>query len=171
MQHTRPRNLLANIAIMMASLSLLACAGPTAYKQATGDSEFGYSQQKLQADRYRVKFAGNSKTTRETVENYLLYRAAELTLEQGGDYFIVQSEDVQRNVERRTAVTGAGFGFSPFFFGAGLGGTAATSSKEDFTAYGTITIREGTPASENTRAYDARELKANLESRINRSPD
>jgi hypothetical protein len=42
----------------------------------------GYSDQQIESNRFRVSFAGNSLTARETVERYLLYRAAELTVQQ-----------------------------------------------------------------------------------------
>lgn len=150
--------------MLVTALALSACAGPTLYKPAAEDGDFGYSQQKLQENRYRITFAGNSNTDRETVQNYLLYRAAELTLEQGGDYFVVGTRDTERDVQ----TTYSGSGFSPFFFGAGFGGAGATNNREDFTAYGTITIRKGTPASDQENAYDAQQLKANLKSKIKR---
>ena len=156
----------AFLTAIITALALTACAGATKYKPAANDSDFGYSQQKLQENRYRVTFAGNSKTDRETVQNYLLYRAAELTLEQGGDYFVVGNRDTERDAQTTTTYTG--FGVSPFFFGAGFGGSGASNTREDFTAYGTITIMQGTPASEQANAYDARQLKANLESAIKR---
>ena len=46
-------------------------------------------EQQLAADRYIVRFHGNEFTSRERVETYLLYRAAELTLEQGFDGFTI----------------------------------------------------------------------------------
>ena len=168
MHPIRLRNFATGFIALIATMAITACAGPTNYKPAPDEGAFGYSQQKLQTNRYRVKFSGNDRTERETVENYLLYRAAELTLEQGGDYFVVERGDTERDVERTTAVTGVGFGFSPFFFGGGFGGSGATSSREDYTAYGTISIHKGAPASELTNAYDARELQANLESKIKR---
>ncbi len=42
--------------------------------------EGGYTSAQLAPDRWQVTFSGNSLTSRETVEDYLLYRAAELTL-------------------------------------------------------------------------------------------
>ena len=76
------------------SLTLIAaCATPTPYTPAL-DDRYGYSEQKIETDRYRVQFSGNAMTDRETVEQYLLYRAAELTREQGFDHFIIARRDV-----------------------------------------------------------------------------
>ncbi|MCW5724333.1 MAG: hypothetical protein KIS81_05190 [Maricaulaceae bacterium] len=91
-----------------AGLALVtACAGPTPYQPADTAGR-GYQEVRIEQDRYRVSFSGNTLTDRETVETYLLYRAAELTLERGFDHFSV----VQRatDTERRTQATGPYYG-------------------------------------------------------------
>jgi hypothetical protein len=76
-----------------APLALLAvvtgCATATPYQPLTtrGEARGGYSEQRLEDNRFRVMFTGNSFTSRRTVENYLLYRAAELTIQAGYDGF------------------------------------------------------------------------------------
>ena len=93
---------------LVAALGLLlaACAGkPTPYQPAQGG--FGYSEQQTEENRYRVSFAGNSATSRQTVEDYLLYRAAELTVQTGHDWFQV--------VDRNTVQEDSGYGGSPAF--------------------------------------------------------
>ena len=72
-------------------------------------------------DRYRVSFAGNNLTPREKVEDFLLYRAAEVTLDSGNDYFVLVDQDTERFTNFRTTTTGFG-GFSglygsPYRFG------------------------------------------------------
>ena len=77
------------VLISMAALSMLAaCASPTPYQAADG-SRRGYTEQQIETNRFRISFDGNSLTDRETVETYLLYRAAELTVEEGYDHFMV----------------------------------------------------------------------------------
>src|SRR3546814_6729919 len=66
---------------------LTACATTTPY-QPVRDG-YGYQDQRIEGNRYLVTFAGSTATPRQTVENYLLYHAAELTLASGNDYFIV----------------------------------------------------------------------------------
>jgi hypothetical protein len=51
-----------------AALALAACATATPYQPAGQGSRYGYSDMRLQEDRYRVTFAGNSVTSREQVE-------------------------------------------------------------------------------------------------------
>ena len=74
---------------LAAALALSACATSTPYQpdvrgqRATG----GYSEQRLGENRYDVTFRGNTLTKRDRVEGYLLYRAAELTVQNGFDSF------------------------------------------------------------------------------------
>ena len=77
---------------------LAACATATPYQAAPpGQSTYGFSEQQIENNRVRITFRGNSMTDRETVETYLLYRAAELTLQSGRDYFIVANRDTEEH--------------------------------------------------------------------------
>ena len=94
----------ASAVVVLLGLLLAACAGkPTPYQQAQGG--YGYSEQRIEENRYRVSFAGNSATSRQTVEDYLLYRAAELTVQNGHDWFEVAARDTVQEY--------AGYGGSP----------------------------------------------------------
>lgn len=98
---------------LLIALTLAACAAsPTPYQVIGQDG--GYDEQQLETDRYRVKFEGNTATPREVVEDFALYRAAELTLETGNDHFRVVAKDVE-------PVAGTVRGVSPRF-GIGIGG-------------------------------------------------
>ena len=80
---------------------LSACAAqPTPYKPRDGN--FGYNQVQLDAATWRVEFAGNADTPRQTVETYLLYRCAEIMLFGGFEGFIILEKEVERVVEYRT---------------------------------------------------------------------
>ncbi len=81
-----------------AALALSACATATPYGPAGVDSRYGYSEQRVDADRYRVSFAGNSVTSREQVEMALLLRAAEVTAENGYDWFSTVNRATDRDV-------------------------------------------------------------------------
>jgi hypothetical protein len=52
----------------------------------------GFDAKDLGQDLYRVRFAGNSYTSRETVQTYWLYRSAELAVENGFTGFEVLSD-------------------------------------------------------------------------------
>lgn len=107
-----PRRLARAAAAPLCLAALLgACATATPYQplgargsQASG----GYSEQRIEENRYRVTFTGNQFTSRERVENYLLYRAAELTIQAGYDGFTTTQRSVDPNT--RTQVTRAPYG-------------------------------------------------------------
>ena len=97
-----------------AVLSIAACATPTPY-QASGPetgSRYGYAEEPIERDRFRVSFSGNLLTDRETVETYMLYRAAELTLQNGYDHFLVADRDTIAD-ERRSHLGPYGSGYRP----------------------------------------------------------
>jgi len=89
------------LTLTASALVLTACATATPYQPASAPGAFdGFSQTMIESDRARVTFGGNSITDRETVENYLLYRAAEVAVERGFDYFTL----VERDTEEKTRV-------------------------------------------------------------------
>lgn len=96
----------------LAALTLLgACATATPYQAAIGTQK-GYVDQQIESDRWQISFAGNSLTDRQTVETYLLFRAAELTDQEGYDHFRV----VQRETDEDRRLIGSGFGaYDPFY--------------------------------------------------------
>ena len=105
-----PLSMIAGLALMT---SLAACTTATGYGPAGYDSNYGYSERPIEQNRWQVSFAGNSLTDLETVQTYLLYRSAELTLQQGFDYFVI----VDRNVDETTRFQSTGFGrASPFAY-------------------------------------------------------
>ncbi|HVY89226.1 MAG TPA: hypothetical protein VG942_10185, partial [Hyphomonadaceae bacterium] len=85
-------------ALAAGALALAACATPTPYQPLGAETGVsgGYSSQRIASDRYRVRFSGNNLTSRQTVENYLLYRAAELTAQEGYDWFAMNDRDTER---------------------------------------------------------------------------
>ena len=55
------------------------------------------SDHQPEPDRWRVTFAGNSLTSRETVEAYLLFRASELSVQNGYDWFEIVDRHTNRD--------------------------------------------------------------------------
>jgi hypothetical protein len=91
----------ARIAVVIAFAGLLAaCVTATPYQPAPPRG-FGYSEERLDQNKYRVTFRGNSLTKRETVEDYLLYRAAELTLQNGYSHFLIIGRDTEAKTRYR----------------------------------------------------------------------
>ena len=119
----------ARLAAPVGLALLAACATATPYQPAQlgNDVSGGYSSEQLAPDRYRVSFSGNQYTSRERVENYLLFRAAQLAQQNGYTGFRVVRNDTDRDVDQelvtRPAPFGLGYGgFSPYWrFGGGFG--------------------------------------------------
>lgn len=88
------------------AIVLGACATATPYQPANdATARNGFSDIKIENDRARISFDGNSLTKRDTVETYLLYRAAELARENGFDYFTL----TERAVDKKTRIQPTGF--------------------------------------------------------------
>jgi len=87
-------------------LVLTACTTPTPYAPKTPGDNTGYTDQRLDQNRYRVTFTGNSVTPRETVENYLLLRSAEVTLQSGSRYFVFDTRDTEAKTSYRSDFVG-----------------------------------------------------------------
>ncbi|TQV76304.1 CC0125/CC1285 family lipoprotein [Denitrobaculum tricleocarpae] len=81
------------VVLVASSLVLAGCSTATPYGPALDGK--GYSELQTESDRFRVSFSGNSLTPRETVETYLLYRAAEITLQRGYDHFRMVDQDLE----------------------------------------------------------------------------
>lgn len=156
--------------ILVACMGLLsACStSPSVYAPA-GDNGYGYSEQRVEQNRYRVSYAGNSATPRERVEDYLLYRAAELTLENGYDYFVMTARDT----EPRTSYYGSGVPYAGWppgygfygYGGSGFGWGLSTSTRRPVTryrAYADIVLYHGDKPAKDSWAYDARDVMNQL---------
>ncbi|MBO9580133.1 MAG: hypothetical protein J7498_04505 [Sphingobium sp.] len=175
--------------ILALSCALTACTTATPYQPLTAGTraQGGYSDMRLERNRYRVRFAGNSMTSRETVERYLLYRAAELTRQRGFDWFVM----ADRNTERRSRTyidrpftagpygywgpswryRGHAFGWrswDPFwgdpFWDRGIDVTTV----DQYEASAEIVMRRGPLPNNNPRAFDAADILANLGPTIQR---
>ena len=156
---------------MMRTLSALAlvlvlngCAGnPTPYQPKADRT--GYSEQQLDAQTWRVQFAGNIDTPRETVENYLLYRSAEIMLFGGYDKFVMFEKNIENNVRYRATGLYPHFGYSSRHgYHHGLGFYAPVNYSPSVSYSGTATIRiysGGTPPN-NAPIYDAQEIVQQL---------
>ena len=187
----RPALLLVSLALAAA---LAACETATPYQpnRPGNAASGGFSEMRLESNRFRVTFAGNSLTSRETVEGYLLYRAAELTLAQGFDTFTIVDRHTDR--DRATYVEpdplyrpwyGPGFGYwRPHwrYYGRGYGwrgwdplwGDPFWADRVDvrtidkFDASAEIVMAHGPKVPGDPKAFDARAVMDNLGPRIQR---
>ncbi|MBI1252203.1 MAG: hypothetical protein GC189_12115 [Alphaproteobacteria bacterium] len=155
---------------LVAAAALSACATATPYQPRASAQAYGFSDQQIEANRVRVSFRGNTLTERETVENYLLYRAAELTTERGYDYFIVTT----RETEPRTRLQSVGptrYPFDYYYFHPRWGWRSWYDPFWDqvdyrevtqYEASAEITMYRGEKPADNPSAFGARDVQANL---------
>jgi hypothetical protein len=172
--------------------ALAGCATPTPYQQNIPGQQTsgGYSEVRIEPNRWRVTFAGNSLTSRETVEGYLLFRAAELTTQQGFDWFSI----VDRNTDRKTTTYvdpdpfyspwyGPGYAYwrpswrywgggpgwrtwNPYWGGPFWADSVDVRTVDKYEAAAEIYRGKGAKPADDPRAFDARQVIANLQPRI-----
>jgi len=178
----------AATALGAAALSSCTTMPATPYQPyraySAGGVHGGYSEQQLAPDRYVVRFHGNALTPRDRVEGYMLYRAADLTVQRGFDWFMVVDRNTEHNV--RTIVRPDPF-YRPWYglgyeawrpnwnvyvpghgwnsiYGGDLSATAEFDVRHIETFETTAEIQMGKapmPANE-PRAIDARKVMADL---------
>jgi hypothetical protein len=157
---TRTLRLLC-LAALAAALSACATAGP--YAAASRPGGAGYSELRIENDRYRVSYRG--APGQEAASNFALYRAAELAVNNGYDWFIVDQRNIEANGPSGPRVsvgvgggsygrhTSVGIGTS---IGIPIGGGARTADASLEARFG----RGPKPADAN--AYDARQILQSL---------
>lgn len=167
MAHARPFSLRGTWLVAALGLLLAACETPTPYQPADGG--FGYAVQQLEDNRYRVTFAGNASTPRETVQNYLLFRAAEVTLESEHDWFRIVDQDLERRTRYHGTAYPSGAFYHPhwvfdrrndiFFPYRYYGHSTVTAYPVDqYKAFADIMVFEGEKTPDDVDAYDARDV-------------
>ncbi len=147
--------------------TLAACATSTPYQPAR-DGEGGYSEQRIENNRYRIRFIGNSSTPRETVENYMLYRAAELTLNAGYDYFVMSGNDTEARTRYSQSVSAYGGPSGGWGWGwggrGGVGfGISSATPITDYNAQAIVLMFKGKKPDADPNAYDARAVRESLQ--------
>jgi len=174
------------------SLAAIGCTTATPYQPDVAGQRVsgGYSEELIEEGRWRVAFSGNSLTSRDRVEGYLLFRAAELTLAQGYDWFLIVDRLTERDV--RTYVEPDPF-YDPWYgsryswwrphwgyyrggwevwhpeYGGGFwADTIDLRTVERFEAHAVVSMRRGVVPSDEERAFDARRVMSDLAGSIER---
>ena len=174
-------------AVIVLTLMASACTTPTPYQPlpSAGSERGGYSDQRLEENRFRVTFTGNSMTSRETVETYLLYRAAELTIANGYDWFVMADRATERHSQTYLdrpfgpgpwgywgpswRYYGRGFGWrswDPFWGDPFWDSQVNVQTVDRYEASAEIVMGHGPKPADNVRAFDARQVISNLKSQI-----
>lgn len=79
--------MLAVLRAALVAIAFGACSCASVYHAREGASADGYSERQLEATRWRVEYVGDEISSRERVENFLVLRAADVTLANGYDWF------------------------------------------------------------------------------------
>jgi hypothetical protein len=171
--------------LSLAGAGLTACATATPYQPNVRGQAVsgGFTDYRIADNRYKVTFSGNSLTSRDTVERYLLYRAAELSLDQGYDGFILADRETNRDTrtyyDPGPSRFGFGYGYwrpSWRYFGPRYGWRAWDPWRNDpfwaddmdmrtvtrFEATAEIVLYKGASPDGAERSFNAREVTANL---------
>ncbi len=163
------------VAALAAACVLAACATATPYQPRATQSAYGFSEQQIEQNRVRVAFRGNTLTPRETVENYLLFRAAELTVERGYDHFIIADRDTESRSSLRATGSPRLSHFDYWYYSPRWGWRSWYDPFWDpvdyrevtqYEASAEITMARGPKPADNANAFDAREVQANLGPRV-----
>ena len=151
--------------LSLATVSLAACATPTVYGPATSPNAVGFSQTRIDQNYWRVTFHGGSGASAERVADLALLRAADLTLEQGYDWFRVTDRFTDGYGGRGGPYVSLGGGEASFGHGSavGLGGSVGfdLSGGPQLTRSLEIELGKG-PRPEDSRVYDARDVKRSI---------
>lgn len=152
--------------LVLAAAALAACVtSPTAYAPAAAQGGFGFSEQRIERDRFIVRFQGNSATSADAVRTLALRRAAEVTLGEGYDWFeVVSRSEGAEGAPRSGPSVGVGVGGgSGGSFGSvgvslplGQGGGVETQAALE------ILLRRGPAPAGAPDAYDARSVLLNI---------
>ena len=172
--------LIKSTLILVFCLILIGCATPTPYGPMTksfGSGSGGYTDSRLDANTVRVSFKSNPYNSSDKIQDYFLYRSAELTLEYGYDYFVVLNNKF--NQKYKTISTPGEYKTTtvykdehehehPSYFKhaspqTNTHTTYTPATTEVVEAYrlvtGTIKMFNGQKPVGNTDAYDAKEIK------------
>lgn len=177
------------LAIVLAALTAGCATYPTPYQPYVPEGgpgiHGGYSDQQLAPDRYIVRFHGNEFTSRERVEGGLLYRSAQLAVQNGYDSFVMVDRQTEHDVETyvrpdpfynpwygpsyvywhpdwRYYVPGSGWNYWHPGMGPFWRDRPDIMRVEAFEASAEVVLRKGPPPAGDPRAFDARKVIAEL---------
>lgn len=161
--------------ILLLAAFLAACASSVGYTPAARPGAPGYSETRIEADRYRVAYRAAGRESAAQIQDYALLRAAELTLAQGYEWFQVthrydeQREDGGRGGPRVSVGVGGGsWGRSSGVgVGVGVGVPIGGGGGGDSAESALLEIRLGRgPKPEDPNVYAARDVQSAIRARM-----
>ncbi|MDX1294114.1 MAG: hypothetical protein R3265_14970 [Hyphomonas sp.] len=150
--------------LLLAASLLAACASNAAYGPATKSGAKGYASQQIETGRYQVSYTDSDPSR---ARDRALLRAAELTLQEGSDWFEITSSFTDRSEEGRSggssvSIGGASGSRGRSSVGVGVGiGIPIGGSSGAVTEVIEIVTGKGEKPDRPT-VYDARSVDINL---------
>ncbi|MDJ0921909.1 MAG: hypothetical protein QNI84_12345 [Henriciella sp.] len=149
-------------------IGLAACATPTPYRAL--EDGYGYSEEKLDDDRYRVSFHGNADTSQTLANDYLMLRMADLTLENRKAYFTVEEQGTDCFITIRTSpdstctVHRAYTNPYPYYeFETERRGLFQTGPKREYDAIAFFRMTDEAPDAVSTTTFSAEDVTQQLQ--------
>lgn len=154
--------------LLVLLLSACATAGPVEYGPAT-NGNFGYTDTQIEAGRFRVVYNGSGGVPADIVENQALRRAAEITKENGYDWFRIVNRTIDG--EQRGGVSvGGGVGSGSVgrrsSVGVGVGGNFGTIGARDFITVRLEILLGNNPQPEDPDVYNANSVLSSISNSI-----
>ncbi len=109
------------------SLALAACETPTYYQAATRPGAVGYTDYQIEPGRYRINFQGGDGAPAGQIRDFVMLRAAQVTLRDGYDWFRIVDREGAIAPPRNRGSVSIGIGGFNFGRGGGFGGGASVS--------------------------------------------
>ncbi|HKR90287.1 MAG TPA: hypothetical protein VJS38_19125 [Phenylobacterium sp.] len=162
------RLLPALAALSLTAASLAGCAStPTVYQAATPSNPVGYSEYRIETDRYRITFQGGSSAAPQQVMDFALLRAADLAIANGYDWFQVSDRSVQPTSSNSSSRVSFGVGGASFGSHSSVGMGVGTGFDLGGGGYGaplaTIEVVMGKGRKpDSVDAYDAHALRQTM---------
>lgn len=167
--------MLRHVLIVAAALALTGCASTPTYTPAARAGAPGYSEAAIESNRYFVTYRAPGAADAALVQDYALLRAADLTLQNGRDWFWVDRRTLDEDAAARRSGPSVGVGIGAGSWGGRsgggvsvgvnlpIGGGATTQRAQS----ATLEVRFGEGVKpDDPNAYDARAVAANIRARL-----
>lgn len=167
------------IVFAAALLAVGACATtppPPPYTAASSPTALGYSETQIESNRYFVSYRAPSGADVAVLQDYALLRAAELTLQNGRDWFWVDRRTTDQAMSSSYGGSSVGIGVGGGSWGRSSGASVGVGvnvplgggRQSGQRARGaTLEIRFGEgPKPDDANAYDARSTSENIRARL-----
>lgn len=167
-------HLMSKLAPQMVALALSAGLGacattPTFYAPAATSQGVGFSDYRLEANRFRITFRGGPGAPADQVADYALLRASDLTLANGYDWFRVTERFMSRAAPTSGARLSVGTGGGSFGrhggVGLGLGTSFDLGGGPSLSQTLEVVLGKG-PQPAGRDVYDARDVRQTIAPRV-----